>query len=128
MSDYSEKLKDPRWQGKRLEMFDKSDNKCNHCGCNGIDNPLQLHHRYYRLHTEPWDYPDHWFIVLCEDCHRIEHQYDYIFESLIDEIMKTGLNYDQIKIYLLLPLIICNDDKSGTLLYDMINSIKKLLP
>ena len=31
-ADYFEKLKDPRWQKKRLEVFEYYDFKCSNCG------------------------------------------------------------------------------------------------
>jgi len=67
--EYSEKLRDPRWQRKRLEVFQSADFKCEVCGSG--DKTLHAHHRYYEKGKEPWDYPLAVFKCLCEDCHFI---------------------------------------------------------
>lgn len=68
MSDYFEKLKDPRWQKKRLEIFQRDEFTCRKCGAD--DKTLQVHHRYYVSKRDPWDYPDICFETVCEDCHK----------------------------------------------------------
>lgn len=42
---YKEKLKDPRWQKKRLEIFDRDGWKCVECG--DKDSTLNVHHIFY---------------------------------------------------------------------------------
>jgi 5-methylcytosine-specific restriction endonuclease McrA len=64
---YSDKLKDPRWQRKRLEIFQRDNFRCQHCG--NPDKPLNIHHLIY-LRRDPWDYPNHLYQTLCEDCHN----------------------------------------------------------
>lgn len=64
---YSQKLRDPRWQKKRLEIFQRDDFKCVICK-SGTKN-LQVHHVVYRK-LEPWEYPDYCYQTLCEDCHE----------------------------------------------------------
>lgn len=55
MANYSEKLKDPRWQKKRLEIMARDFFTCQMCQCK--DNTLHVHHRHYIGGREPWDYP-----------------------------------------------------------------------
>jgi 5-methylcytosine-specific restriction endonuclease McrA len=70
---YSDKLKDPRWQRKRLEIFDRDNFTCKRCG--NKDNTLHAHHLYYfEQYPNPWDYPDYALLTLCEDCHTTEHE------------------------------------------------------
>jgi len=64
---YSEKLKDPRWQRKRLEIFNRAGFKCEEC--KEVDKTLHVHHRYYEKGVDPWDYPDNALQSLCEECH-----------------------------------------------------------
>ena len=64
---YSEKLKDPRWQKRRLEIMNRDKFRC--CLCYDGIKTLHVHHKYYTHDTEPWDYPDDVFQTLCEDCH-----------------------------------------------------------
>lgn len=68
---YSEKLKDPRWQKKRLEIFNLRGFKCEKCGCE--ENELHIHHRFYISGREAWEYDNDVFQVLCSDCHKKEH-------------------------------------------------------
>ena len=52
MTTYSEKLKDPRWQKKRLEIFERDNWACKKCG--DTDTTLHLHHLEYQ-NCDPWD-------------------------------------------------------------------------
>jgi len=67
---YSEKLKDPRWQKKRLKIFERDEWRCQKCF--DAESMLAVHHRYYIVDREPWDYPDKLLVTLCEDCHESE--------------------------------------------------------
>lgn len=64
---YYEKLKDPRWQKRRLEILQRDHWKCRQCG--DAKNTLHVHHRSYKKNTEPWEYHDSYLISLCEECH-----------------------------------------------------------
>lgn len=72
--DYAEKLKDPRWQRKRLEIFMRDGWTC--CECGDSKSELQLHHKKYIKGREPWEYADHYFKTLCVNCHKREHGHD----------------------------------------------------
>ena len=63
---YSEKLRHPLWQKKRLHILERDNWRCQHCGCDNKN--LQVHHVLY-LKKDPWDYPDCLYQTLCEDCH-----------------------------------------------------------
>lgn len=67
---YSEKLKDPRWQKKRLEILERDD-WCCQC-CFDTENTLSVHHVKYIKGREPWDYDESYFITLCSSCHGYE--------------------------------------------------------
>jgi hypothetical protein len=69
--NYSEKLKDPRWQKKRLEIFERDEFTCRIC--RNDKETLHAHHRFYQDGVEPWDYPDDVIITLCETCHAEVH-------------------------------------------------------
>jgi hypothetical protein len=74
---YSEKLKDQRWQKKRLELLEAAAWECQSGYCeNPKDKPqLHVHHRFYKRKTDPWDYPSFTYQVLCEVCHEKEQKY-----------------------------------------------------
>jgi hypothetical protein len=68
---YYEKLKDPRWQKKRLEVMQQNDFSCEICGDG--DNTLNVHHKEYFKDLEPWDYDVSQLACLCESCHENSH-------------------------------------------------------
>jgi predicted HNH restriction endonuclease len=68
---YAEKLKDPRWQKKRLEVMEYANWRCQICG--GKDKTLHCHHSYYTRGKEPWQYPKGAIICICEGCHEKIH-------------------------------------------------------
>lgn len=71
MSEYSDKLKDPRWQRKRLEIMRRDGFACRLCSA--TEKTLHVHHLWYIRGREPWDYLDSSLITLCLDCHEEEH-------------------------------------------------------
>jgi len=64
---YSEKLRDPRWQKKRLCVMQRDGFACRDCGDD--KNTLQVHHCRYEK-GEPWEIEDHFLLTLCESCHE----------------------------------------------------------
>ncbi len=68
----SEKLKDPRWQKKRLQIMERDGWKC--LGCGDDKMTLAVHHLVYS--GEPWEAPDQYLETLCEWCHDIREQFN----------------------------------------------------
>ena len=66
MKTYSEKLKDPRWQKKRLEVMERDGFTCRDCGA--THKTLHVHHCMYEK-GEPWETDSRFLLTLCEDCH-----------------------------------------------------------
>lgn len=81
---YWEKLKDPRWQRKRLEILNMADFTCEKCGAS--DKTLNVHHKRYRKGADPWDYEDHELASICEDCHRLIHELESHHLETMDEL------------------------------------------
>lgn len=69
-AEYAAKLRDPRWQKKRLEIMQRDEFTCQKC-CD-TTTTLNVHHNYYEPNTEPWDYPDSALVTFCEICHQEE--------------------------------------------------------
>lgn len=71
---YSDLLKDPRWQKRRLEIMERDEWTCQACG--DTKATLTVHHKSYRMvdgkFADIWDYPGEDLITLCEDCHAEE--------------------------------------------------------
>lgn len=78
---YSEKLRDPRWQRKRLEVMQRDNFQCVLCGTG--DETLHVHHGYYEKGNDPWDYDDCSLWTLCKECHEaVASKLDRIKTSL----------------------------------------------
>lgn len=71
-TDYSEKLKDPLWQKKRLETLERANWKCELC--REGRQTLHVHHLDYKPNREPWEYGNKELMVLCEECHESIHK------------------------------------------------------
>jgi hypothetical protein len=88
MNPYHQKLKDPRWQKKRLEVLNRDDFKCQKCG--DVETELNVHHIKYST-NEPWDEPASNLITLCKDCHSIIENYKAMDKSItITRIQKLS--------------------------------------
>lgn len=78
---YSQKLRDPRWQKKRLLALERAGWRCEMCG--DSESTLHVHHKQYFKGREPWEYADDQLAVLCELCHAEEHEApDYLAEVI----------------------------------------------
>ena len=64
---YADKLKDPRWQKKRLQILERDEFTCRDCGAK--DKTLHVHHCHYDR-RDPWEMEDSLLLTLCEDCHE----------------------------------------------------------
>ena len=64
---YSQKLRDPRWQKKRLEILSRDNFTCQLC--NSKETELHVHHEFYIKGANPWEYEDSWLITYCKYCH-----------------------------------------------------------
>ena len=85
--NYSDKLKSPLWQKKRLEILKANKWKCKLC--KDEETTLHVHHNSYEQGREPWEYPNSNFTVLCEHCH-------FEVENLKKDDDKFNINYIQI--------------------------------
>lgn len=71
---YAEKLKDPRWQRKRLEVLNRDKFTCQCCQATLIE--LHIHHKKYS--GEPWEAPSEDLITLCKHCHLVVESWKQI--------------------------------------------------
>ncbi len=103
---YSEKLKDPRWQKKRLEIFERDNWICQFC--KSTEKSLCVHHKKYCPGKEPWEYDNEDLITCCEDCHGIlfqkEERYDLFmkaengkFKELVSSALTVAALYYKVK-------------------------------
>lgn len=64
---YAEKLRDPRWQRKRLEILNRDEFTCQLCG--DTETTLHIHHKKYFKGKDPWNIDNKHLVTLCEHCH-----------------------------------------------------------
>jgi 5-methylcytosine-specific restriction endonuclease McrA len=88
---YAEKLKDPRWQKKRLEILNRDEFKCAHCTDDKIT--LHVHHIEYKKGCDPWDYPNDNFLTLCTICHNIWHMRKTELEKTLIPVAQYAQQY-----------------------------------
>jgi hypothetical protein len=67
--NYSELLKSPKWQKKRLEIMKRDKFTCKKCG--DTESQLHVHHKKYINGRSPWEYDNKDLITLCENCHAV---------------------------------------------------------
>lgn len=79
---YSDKIKDPKWQKKRLEILNRDGFRCLACG--DTKNTLHVHHCYYVTGREPWEYHGKALKTLCIKCHDAVHMRNESGEKLSD--------------------------------------------
>lgn len=92
---YSELLKDPRWQKKRLEILDRDNWFCQACA--DRESTLHVHHIKYTSNL-PWETPNYLLVTLCESCHqKEEYLKDFDYYDLLHD---TGLTRKDLVIIL----------------------------
>lgn len=85
---YSEKLLDPRWQKKRLEVLDSAQFQCEICG--DTESTLHVHHKQYFKGREVWDYDRNQLACLCKGCHEGHHEREDLIKDAVSRIPIDG--------------------------------------
>jgi hypothetical protein len=80
---YYEKLKDPRWQKKRLEVMERDGWECTRCGVK--DQTFNVHHWKYAKSGNPWDSDIDDLDTLCEGCHKKVEDSFALLKTIIRE-------------------------------------------
>ena len=94
MTTYSQKLKDPRWQKKRLEILQRDDFTCQNC--HDRTSQLHVHHKKYNFGNDIWDYNNELLITFCNECHnkvselkkniKLRIDLDFVFPDYLNEL------------------------------------------
>lgn len=85
--EYFELLKDPRWQKKRLEIFDRDKFSCRVCG--NKNEMLSVHHKVYVFNTPPWEYDNDKLLTVCDICHKTLRDIEKKYLPKITAIIKN---------------------------------------
>lgn len=91
---YSEKLKDPRWQKKRLEILNRDGFKCVYC--EDEKSTLHVHHRLYLKGCSPWEYDNRLLETVCQACHQEEEEASDMLDSIIHDFVISGVNKSEL--------------------------------
>ena len=91
---YSDKLKDPRWQKKRLQILERDEWAC--VKCSDMKSTLHIHHSKYN--GNPWESDNKDLFTLCEECHEAVERFknDCDFDKMKMMKLKTSDNADSI--------------------------------
>jgi 5-methylcytosine-specific restriction endonuclease McrA len=101
-TSYSEKLKDPRWQKKRLEVMNRDQFTCRDCKC--TTKPLHVHHCFYQK-GEPWDTPSSLLLTLCFECHETRQDHEDATKELLGILFAQGDQEQCINLFKALNMI-----------------------
>lgn len=93
---YSQYLKHPLWQKKRLEIFQRDNFMCQ--WCHETEMTLHVHHFIYESGKLPWEYNNLVLITLCDDCHSVAHlTIDPLLFKVLIGLRGRG-NFDAVKL------------------------------
>lgn len=115
MKTYSEKLKDPRWQRKRLEILQRDDFRCSCCG--DESNQLQIHHTFYLSGKNPWEYDDQTLKTFCAKCHSEITERTPEYMMLSDDPERMMMNTQLLRYFTTLNKV------NSSLLFEMAYSL-----
>lgn len=82
--NYSDQLKSPKWQKKRLQVLNRDKFTCKLC--KDTETTLHIHHIEYTADFA-WEEPIENLVTLCEHCHKEVEQ------------IKNDIDFKDIKIY-----------------------------
>lgn len=88
---YKEYLRSPRWQKKRLEIFNRDNFTCTKC--NNTEEQLEVHHLDYLPELKPWEYPMDMMVTLCSSCHNKENNRELLEKHLATTLKMNGFLY-----------------------------------
>lgn len=87
MPEYKQKLKNTKWDFVRKEILKRDNYTC--VNCHQDATKMHVHHTYYDLDLEPWEYDYDSLITLCENCHNEHHRTDkFLNKVIVDAINK----------------------------------------
>jgi glutaredoxin len=108
---YSEMLKDPRWQKKRLEILQRDGWACVYC--EEDEKTLHVHHLRYRKGKKPWEHEDTDLQTLCVDCHGRVSKEEARVKAAMDHLL-GDLHFDKMEMIGLLEALIAQQGSGFT--------------
>lgn len=96
---YSEQLKSPKWQKKRLEIMGRDKFTCQICG--DKETQLNVHHKEYSGNA--WEANNKDLTTICKHCHKLIH-------FISDDINKYKVRKKLIKDIRMVIFLLLKDD------------------
>ena len=91
---YTDQLKLPKWQQRRLRIFERDGFACSQCG--DTESELQVHHKDYFPGAKAWEYPDCDLVTLCKKCHSKENEREAYEKYLLQSFRSNGFSAYQV--------------------------------
>jgi hypothetical protein len=88
---YSEQLKDPRWQRKRIEIMQRDNFGCQLCG--DTQTELHIHHKKYLKNKLAFEYDNTHLITYCKHCHIVT---EYLKPIKIKKLIKFNNSFGRL--------------------------------
>jgi hypothetical protein len=85
---YSDLLKDPRWQRKRLEVLEAAGWACERCDRDDLE--MHVHHPRYVRGRMPWEYEIDELEALCKPCHDDATEWAKKLDALVEKVKLCG--------------------------------------
>lgn len=112
--NYSDKLKDRRWQEKSAKIKERDKWKCQNHKCkSSLNSQLHVHHFLYWPNKEPWEYHDSDLITLCFECHALEKQKPFLYGELAQTMNNVGFLYSD---YMVLSTMLYSQEHKEAIL------------
>jgi hypothetical protein len=118
---YSERLRHPKWQRRRLEILQRDNFTCQLCG--DTETILNIHHKEYHK-GKIWEYKDDELITYCELCHLVtEHFKSY---NTVCNILKIDKSPENKALHRIIILVLMEMDSVPlvSILYYNTNNIE----
>lgn len=115
---YADKLRDSRWQEKRLRVLDRDGFKCRNCPKDNRE--VQVHHFDYFSFIDPWEYPMDMLVTLCISCHEKEKLRWKAEFYLLNSLRMKGFLVED------LTRLSCNVDKNQDFVKHILSLLKKI--
>jgi len=110
---YSDKLREVKWQQKRLSILLRDGWKCRDCGNPNPELGLEVHHCYYLAGVHPGDHPDEAMLSLCHPCHQIRQPREQALHLVMAKILcATPITHIEAMFWLLLAR--CSELERGS--------------
>lgn len=119
---YSQKLKSPKWQRKRLEILQRDDFTCQMCS--DTENQLQIHHKNYT--GEPYEAPLEDLVTLCLHCHEAETIMNRQNETIVFVYKENTNFFGKLKSGKLV-LGVINDSKTSFIVVNKVQKLKSII-